>query len=195
MIPYLSALSNLSFASSSPAAMGSFHNPMPPARSGQSMASSVSPDAAVSAQSAAPSVSPDAAAIPGRSRITDPEGQTRIPGKPDTDTYECQTCKNRKYQDGSNDPGVSFKTPTRLSPERAAFAIRAHEAEHVAHARVKAQKEDQEIVSQSVSYRTGICPECGRVYMAGGTTRTTFRSAPVVEEAPVEKGRYVDLCV
>lgn len=159
------------------------------------MASSVSPDAAVSAQSAAPSVSPDAAAIPGRSRITDPEGQTRIPGKPDTDTYECQTCKNRKYQDGSNDPGVSFKTPTRLSPERAAFAIRAHEAEHVAHARVKAQKEDQEIVSQSVSYRTGICPECGRVYMAGGTTRTTFRSAPVVEEAPVEKGRYVDLCV
>ena len=108
---------------------------------------------------------------------------------------ECQTCKNRKYQDGSNDPGVSFKTPTRLSPERAAFAIRAHEAEHVAHARVKAQKEDQKIVSQSVSYRTGICPECGRVYMAGGTTRTTFRSAPVVEEAPVEKGRYVDLCV
>lgn len=180
MITYLSALSNLSFASSSSAAMGSFHNPMTPARSGQSTASPVPPDAA---------------GIPGRSRIPDPEGQARIPGKPDTDTYECQTCKNRKYQDGSNDPGVSFKTPTRLSPERAAFAIRAHEAEHVAHARVKAQKEDQEIVSQSVSYRTGICPECGRVYMAGGTTRTTFRSAPVVEEAPVEKGRYVDLCV
>ncbi|MCI8270024.1 MAG: hypothetical protein HFG55_10235 [Lachnospiraceae bacterium] len=121
--------------------------------------------------------------------------QANSAGQPDTDSYECETCKNRKYQDGSRDPGVSFKTPTRLSPERAAFAIRAHEAEHVAHARVKAQKEDQEIVSQSVSYRTGVCPECGRVYMAGGTTRTTFRSAPVVEEMPIEKGQYVDLKV
>lgn len=121
--------------------------------------------------------------------------QANSAGQPDTDSYECETCKNRKYQDGSQDPSVSFKTPTRLSPERAAFAIRAHEAEHVAHARVKAQKEDQEIVSQSVSYRTGVCPECGRIYMAGGTTRTTFRSAPVVEETPVEKGRYVNLSV
>lgn len=132
------------------------------------------------------------AGIPGQDGTQAPQNP-KAAKKPDTDTYECETCKNRKYQDGSNDPGVSFKTPTRLSPERAAFAIRAHEAEHVAHAKAKAQKEDQDIVSQSVSYRTGVCPECGRVYMAGGTTRTTFRSASVVEEQPVEKGRYVDL--
>jgi len=116
--------------------------------------------------------------------------------KGDYDTYECQTCENRKYQDGSNDPGVSFKTPTRLSPERAAFAVRSHEMEHVAHAWAQAQKEDKEIVSQSVTYRTGICPECGRTYMAGGTTRTVFRSAPkTYSEEPAKKGAYVDVKV
>ena len=75
------------------------------------------------------------------------DGSRKIPGKrePDLDTYECQTCKNRKYVDGSNDPGVSFKTPTHLNPETAAYAIRSHEGEHVSHARAKAQKEDQEI--------------------------------------------------
>lgn len=114
----------------------------------------------------------------------------------DYDTYQCQTCKNRKYQDGSNDLGVSFKTPTRLDPERAAYAIRSHEAEHVARAWAQAQREDKEIVSQSVSYRTAICPECGRTYMAGGTTKTVFRSAPeTYSEEPPKKGVYVDLKV
>lgn len=115
---------------------------------------------------------------------------------PDYDTYECQTCKNRKYQDGSNDPSVSFKTPTKLSPERAAYAVRSHEMEHVAHAKAKALKEDQEIVSQSVTYHTGICPECGRTYIAGGNTRTVFRSSPEIPEAePVKKGAYIDILV
>lgn len=127
--------------------------------------------------------------------IPDNPGAGRnVSKKGDYDTYECQTCKNRKYQDGSNDPGVSYKTPTRISPERAAFAIRSHEAEHVAHARVEALKEDKEIVSQSVSYRTGICPECGRTYMAGGNTRTVFRSAPeTYSQEPAKKGVYLDL--
>ena len=44
---------------------------------------------------------------------------------------ECQTCKNRKYQDGSDDPGVSFKTATNVAPEQAASAVRGHEQEHV----------------------------------------------------------------
>lgn len=114
--------------------------------------------------------------------------------KPDTDTYECQTCKNRKYQDGSNDPSVSFKTPTKLSPERAAFAVRSHEMEHVAHAKMEALNEDKEIVSQSVTYHTGVCPECGRTYLAGGNTRTVFRSSPDTYEAdPITKGANIDL--
>lgn len=89
---------------------------------------------------------------------------------------ECQTCKERKYQDGSNDPGVSFKTPTNIAPEQAASAVRSHEQEHVAREQAKAQRENREVVSQSVTYHTAICPECGKVYVSGGTTRTSTRA-------------------
>lgn len=86
---------------------------------------------------------------------------------------ECQTCKNRKYQDGSDDPGVSFKTATRLSPEKAAAAVRGHEMEHVTREQAKAEREGRKVVQQSVTIHTAICPECGDVYVSGGTTRTT----------------------
>ena len=89
---------------------------------------------------------------------------------------QCQTCKERKYQDGSNDPGVSFKTPTNIAPEQAAAAVRGHEQEHVVREQAKAQRENREIVSQSVTYHTAICPECGKVYISGGTTRTSSRA-------------------
>lgn len=89
---------------------------------------------------------------------------------------KCQTCENRKYQDGSNDPSVSFKTPTAISPDRAAAAVRNHEMEHVFNEQIKAQKEDREVVSQSVAYSTNICPECHRVYISGGETRTVTKS-------------------
>ena len=88
---------------------------------------------------------------------------------------ECQTCAERKYKDGSDDPGVSFKTATHLSPEAAASAVRSHEMEHVTRNQAKAQREDRKIVSQSVTIHTDICPECGRVYTSGGTTRTVTR--------------------
>ena len=93
------------------------------------------------------------------------------------DSFECQTCKNRKYQDGSDDSGVSFQTPTKVDPKAAASAVRSHEQEHVSRNRSKAQREGREIVSQTVTIHTGICPECGRVYVSGGTTRTTTRDA------------------
>lgn len=128
--------------------------------------------------------------LPGAKSSKDSE---RVFGQPDMDTYECQTCKNRKYQDGSNDPNVSFKSPTKLSPEKAAFAIRAHEAEHVSHAWAEAQTEGKEILSQSVAYHTAVCPECGRTYMSGGTTQTVFRSKPQTDTKPVQKGRYLDV--
>lgn len=86
---------------------------------------------------------------------------------------ECKTCRERKYQDGSDDPGVSYKTPTRISPEQAASAVRGHEMEHVVREQAKAVREDRKVVSQSVSLHTAICPECGRVYVSGGTTKTT----------------------
>ena len=94
---------------------------------------------------------------------------------------ECQTCKNRKYQDGSDDPGVSFKTATNVAPEQAAAAVRGHEQEHVVREQAKAQREDRKVVSQSVTIHTDICPECGDVYVSGGTTRTTTKANPVEE--------------
>ena len=94
---------------------------------------------------------------------------------------ECQTCKNRKYQDGSDDPGVSFKTATSVAPEQAASAVRGHEQEHVVREQAKAQREDRKVVSQSVTIHTAICPECGDVYVSGGTTRTTTKANPVEE--------------
>lgn len=99
---------------------------------------------------------------------------------------ECQTCKNRKYQDGSDDPGVSFKTPTNVAPEQAASAVRGHENEHVVREQAKAQREDRHVVSQSVTIHTAICPECGKVYVSGGTTRTTTAANPVEEAQPAE---------
>lgn len=87
---------------------------------------------------------------------------------------ECQTCEKRKYQDGS-DEMVSFKSPQHVSPENAASAVRAHEQEHVSNAYKKAAEKNGKVVSASVSIHTGICPECGRSYVTGGTTRTQIK--------------------
>lgn len=123
-----------------------------------------------------------------------PGSSRKVNGQDVSSAEECQTCKSRKYVDGSDDPGVSFKTATHLDPQTASYAIRAHEGEHVSHAWAEAAKEDKEIISQSVSYHTDICPECGRVYMSGGNTRTVFRSAPETYEAEkVQRGRFLDV--
>lgn len=98
----------------------------------------------------------------------------------------CETCKNRKYQDGSNDPGVSFKTPTNISPDQAAGAVRAHEMEHVTRERGKAVREERKVVAQSVTYQNAICPECKTAYISGGTTRTTTASAPENEGSKID---------
>lgn len=87
---------------------------------------------------------------------------------------ECQTCKNRRYKDGS-DEMVSFKTPTHISPESAASAVRAHEQEHVTNAYSKATTKNGKVISASVSIHTAICPECGRTYVSGGTTHTQIK--------------------
>lgn len=87
---------------------------------------------------------------------------------------ECETCKNRKYKDGS-DEMVSFKTPTKISPESAASAVRAHEQEHVSNAYAKAAARNGKVIAASVSIHTAICPECGRTYVSGGTTHTQIK--------------------
>ncbi len=86
---------------------------------------------------------------------------------------KCETCEKRKYQDGSNDAGVSFKTPTRIDPSQVASAVRGHEMEHVYREQAKAKREGRKVVNQTVTLHNAICPECGRVYISGGTTKTS----------------------
>ncbi len=87
---------------------------------------------------------------------------------------ECKTCKSRKYQDGSNE-NVSFKSPSHISPQASASRVRAHEAEHVSNAYTKAAQNDGRVICTSVRLQNAICPECGRVYTAGGVTNTAIR--------------------
>ena len=96
---------------------------------------------------------------------------------------ECQTCKNRKYQDGS-DEMVSFKSAAHISTA-AGTAVRAHEQEHVANAYDKAAKNNGKVLNASVSIKTAVCPECGRTYVAGGETRTQIKYYN--EENPYQK--------
>jgi len=87
---------------------------------------------------------------------------------------ECETCKNRKYMDGSNE-NVSFKSATHISPSAAGAAVRAHEGEHVSNAYTKAAQDNGKVVNASVAIHTSVCPECGRTYVSGGTTNTTIK--------------------
>lgn len=91
-------------------------------------------------------------------------------------TIECSTCEQRKYQDKSNDTGVSFKAPGHISPEASASAVMSHEQEHVGNEAAKAAGENRKVISQSVTLKTSSCPECGRVYVSGGETRTVTKA-------------------
>ncbi|MCL2054244.1 MAG: hypothetical protein FWG90_07420 [Oscillospiraceae bacterium] len=93
------------------------------------------------------------------------------------DSFECTTCENRRYQDDSPDSGVSMQTPTKVDPKTAESAVRAHEYQHVTRNTAKANREGKEIVSQSVTVKRTICPECGESVVAGGETRTVTKEA------------------
>ncbi|MBE5905381.1 MAG: hypothetical protein E7277_01125 [Lachnospiraceae bacterium] len=105
---------------------------------------------------------------------------------------ECQTCKNRKYVDGSNEMDVSFKAPAHISPESSYGKVMAHEQMHVANARAEGAKEGQELVSANVTLKMERCPECGRMYTAGGLTTTVIRkSQPVYNDNPYDDARKI----
>lgn len=94
---------------------------------------------------------------------------------------ECECCKNRRYQDDSNDGSVSFQNPTHISPEESSAKVRAHEQEHVVNEKVYAQQEGKEVINQNVQIQTSTCPECGASYTSGGLTTTV--TAESVETA------------
>ena len=78
--------------------------------------------------------------LPGMKAKKESERKERLGIK--DPSQECQTCKNRKYKDGS-DEMVSFKSPAHISPEGAASAVRSHEQEHVSNAYSKAATNTQ----------------------------------------------------
>lgn len=107
--------------------------------------------------------------------ILNPGESTKVlPGKKSSPA-ECETCKERKYQDGSDEGNVSFKTAQHISPESAGAAVRAHENEHVSNAYKKAAQNNGKVLQASVAIHTSVCPECGRTYVSGGTTTTKIK--------------------
>lgn len=98
---------------------------------------------------------------------------------------DCETCKTRKYQDGSDESNVSFKSAAHISPQSAGAAVRAHENEHVTNAYNKAAKNNGKVLSATVSIHTAVCPECGRSYVSGGTTNTMIKYTN--EDNPYQK--------
>ena len=106
--------------------------------------------------------------------IKNPGESTQVQPGRRSSPAECQTCKERKYQDGS-DENVSFKSAQHISPEAAGARVRAHEQEHVANAYSKAAEKGGKVIRASVAIHTAICPECGRTYVSGGTTSTQIK--------------------
>jgi len=103
------------------------------------------------------------------------------PPKPELFPEPCRTCASRRYVDQSNDSSVSFQTPTKLATSEAALAVAAHENEHVVHNREKAEEKGMTAHS-TVTISYGNCPECGRIYVAGGKTTTTFTPKQQTED-------------
>jgi hypothetical protein len=55
----------------------------------------------------------------------------------------------------------------------AAAAVIAHEEQHVQHNAQEAAREGMKATS-TVQIHSAVCPECGRIYVSGGTTTTTY---------------------
>lgn len=111
----------------------------------------------------------------GRVIIRNPGESTEKQAGKKSSPAECETCKNRKYQDGSDEGDVSFKAASHIDPKAAASRVRSHEQEHVSNAYQKAAENNGKVVSCNVSIHTDICPECGRTFVSGGTTATQIK--------------------
>lgn len=153
---------------------------------------------------------PTSATAPSNRGTTTPVGNTVIPAQnsiqPDVfkaydektlkqmGVVECSTCANRTYQDGSDDSGVSFQSPTHISPASSHAAVRGHEQEHVVRERASAERNGGKVISQSVTIYMSVCPECGRAYSSGGVTKTTTKEPVHTSHNPTAgKGGMMDM--
>lgn len=84
-----------------------------------------------------------------------------------------------------------MQSPTHLSPDEAPGAVIAHEREHVQHNAEKAAREGEKATS-FIQIHTSICPECGRIFVSGGTTTTYYsKKDPLPEDE--SKGLFVNV--
>lgn len=97
----------------------------------------------------------------------------------DCPACQCEKCRSRRYQDGSNDSRVTFQMPTAMDPVKAKIRVMSHEMEHVRSEQHKAKQENKIVVSQTVRILNDRCEECGRNYVKGGFTRTITRPSLV----------------
>ena len=88
--------------------------------------------------------------------VVNPGESTKVSPGRKSSPAECQTCKERKYQDGS-DEMVSFKSAAHISPEASASTVRAHEQEHVSNAYRKAAKGGGKVISHLSGMRQKLC--------------------------------------
>lgn len=126
--------------------------------------------------------------------ILNPGASTHKAAGKKSSPAECQTCANRTYQDGSDEMDVSFKTPSKIPQSIAVSVVLGHEHEHVANAYEKERNGEGKVKSVSVTLHNDICPECGRVFVAGGVTHTEMSQK--VENPYTEKnsqGSFVDI--
>jgi hypothetical protein len=149
--------------------------------------------AAYGANPTAPAVDRAADTVQGATARSDanPLRAGRSSSSARTSSRECRTCAERKYKDQSSDPSVSFQTPTSVAPEQAAAAVMAHEQEHVSHNADRAERQGQQAHS-TVSIQTAACPECGRIYVSGGTTSTTYTRKASAARDERAIGAFVD---
>ena len=97
------------------------------------------------------------AAAPGRpAEVQGAQEKTGTQEAKKAQKAECQTCKERKYMDQSNEGNVSFQSPTHIAPGQAAARVMSHEREHVRNAVAEGQKENKKLVSVRVSLKTGV---------------------------------------
>ena len=97
----------------------------------------------------------------------------------DCPACQCEKCRSRRYQDGSNDSRVSFQMPTVMDPVKARTQVMSHEMEHVRSEQHKAKEENKVIISQTVRIMHDRCEECGTSYVKGGFTKTIARPSLV----------------
>lgn len=109
--------------------------------------------------------------------VKNPGASTHKAAGRESSPAECETCASRKYQDGSDENDVSFKTPGHIDPDISASVVLGHEHEHVANAYEKERNGEGEVKNVTVTLHNDICPECGRVFVAGGVTHTEMTHA------------------